>query len=68
MATDPATEKPSFEELGQGAPPSLLAEFVEFLKHNKKWWLLPILVMVGLFGVLLALASTGVAPFIYTLF
>ena len=29
---------------------------------------LPILVMVGLLGVLMALASTGVAPFIYTLF
>jgi hypothetical protein len=68
MVSDPAGDKPSFEQLGQAPPPSLLAEFVDFLKHNKKWWLVPILLMVGLFGVLLALASTGVAPFIYTLF
>jgi hypothetical protein len=68
MVSDPIQDKPSFEQLGQAPPPSLPAEFVDFLKHNKKWWLVPILLMVGLFGVLLALASTGVAPFIYTLF
>jgi hypothetical protein len=40
-----------------------------FLRSRKKYWLLPILVMMLLFGVLLVLAqSTAVAPFIYTLF
>jgi uncharacterized protein DUF5989 len=68
MEGDPSAEKPSFEQLSEAPPPSLLAEFLDFLRHNKKWWLLPILVMVGLFGILMALASTGVAPFIYTLF
>jgi hypothetical protein len=37
-------------------------------EHNKKWWLLPILVMLGLFDVLMALAVTGAAPFIDTMF
>jgi hypothetical protein len=68
MEPDRVEKKGSFEELGQSQPPSLLAELFEFLKHNKKWWLLPILVMIALFGILMALASTGVAPFIYTLF
>jgi membrane-bound ClpP family serine protease len=67
MASNPEKE-PSFEQLSDSAQPSLLAEFFDFLKHNKKWWLLPILLMIGVFGLLIALASTGVAPFIYTLF
>jgi hypothetical protein len=47
---------------------SLLGEFVEFLKTNKKWWLAPILIMMLLLGTLLLLSSTAAAPFIYTLF
>jgi hypothetical protein len=39
-----------------------------FLKQNKKWWLLPILAVLLLFGLLILLGGTGVAPFIYTLF
>jgi uncharacterized protein DUF5989 len=46
-----------------------LKEFWAFLRTRKKYWLLPILVMMLLFGVLLVVAqSTAVAPFIYTLF
>ena len=48
---------------------SLLAEFWKFLRVRKKFWLLPLLTMVVLFGVLLLLAeSSALAPFIYTLF
>jgi Family of unknown function (DUF5989) len=67
MANNPE-KKSSFEQLSQVPQPSLPAEFFDFLKHNKKWWLLPILLMIGVFGLLIALASTGVAPFIYTFF
>jgi drug/metabolite transporter superfamily protein YnfA len=45
-----------------------LSELWGFLKTNKKWWLLPILVVLLIFGLLILLSSTGVAPFIYTLF
>jgi uncharacterized protein DUF5989 len=46
-----------------------LKEFWAFLRARKKYWLLPILIMMLLFGVLLVLAqSSAVAPFIYTLF
>jgi len=46
----------------------LIAEFWLFLKHNKKWWLLPILIMLLLLGVLVLLGGTAIAPFIYPLF
>lgn len=48
---------------------SLLKEFWKFLRVRKRFWLLPLLVMMVLFGALLVLAeSSAVAPFIYTLF
>ena len=45
----------------------MLREFWDFLAHEKKWWLAPILVVLLLVGAALVLAST-VAPSIYTLF
>ncbi|MEM7299056.1 MAG: DUF5989 family protein [Bacteroidota bacterium] len=47
---------------------SFLAEYFEFLKANKKWWLAPIIVVIFLLGMLVVLGGTAVAPFIYTLF
>jgi hypothetical protein len=48
---------------------SFLVEFWKFLRVRKKFWLLPLLTMIVLFGVLLILAeSSAMAPFIYTLF
>ena len=44
-------------------------EFWDFLKVRKKYWLLPILIVLVLFGVLIVLSQgTAVAPFIYTIF
>ena len=48
--------------------PSFLQDLVMFIRHNKKWYLIPIVVSIVLLGVLIALGSTGAAPFIYTLF
>jgi hypothetical protein len=48
---------------------SFLAEFWMFLRVRKKYWLLPIMLMMVVFGGLLLLAKgSAVAPFIYTLF
>ena len=46
-----------------------LREFCSFLKQRKKFWLIPIVVLLALVGSLLILAQgSAVAPFIYTLF
>jgi uncharacterized protein DUF5989 len=48
---------------------SILAELWSFMRTRKKFWLLPILLMVLILGGLLILAQTSaIAPFIYTLF
>jgi hypothetical protein len=47
---------------------NFLADFWDFLRSNKKWWLLPILTILVLFGLLMLLSGTAAAPFIYTLF
>ena len=46
-----------------------LKEFFEFLNVRKKYWLLPILLVLVLFGGLIVLSQgSAVAPFIYTIF
>lgn len=48
---------------------SLVSELWMFMRERKKFWLLPILVVLGLFGVLIVLAQgSAIAPFIYTIF
>ncbi len=48
---------------------SLLKEFWLFLRVRKKWWLLPIIIVMVLLGALLVFAQgSALAPFIYTIF
>jgi len=48
---------------------SFIKEFWEFLKERKKYWLLPIIIVLVLFGVLIILSQgSAVAPFIYAIF
>jgi hypothetical protein len=63
-----SNEKREFEEAGHEQQMSLLQEFFAFIVENKKWWLIPIVVVLALIGVLVFLGSTGASPFIYTLF
>jgi hypothetical protein len=47
----------------------LAREMSSFLLQSKKWWLLPIFIVLIMLGVLLIFAeSSALAPFIYTLF
>jgi uncharacterized protein DUF5989 len=49
--------------------PSMAREVWAFMRVRKKWWLLPIIVMMVLVGTLLVFAQGSVlAPFIYTIF
>ncbi len=65
MKTDP---NESFEEAGRHTRPNLFAEVWGMLRQNKKYWLLPIIIVLVLIGALVILGSTAAAPFIYTLF
>jgi hypothetical protein len=48
---------------------SFLAEFWEFIRERKKYWLLPLVVVMLIFGGLIILTKgSAVAPFIYTIF
>ena len=48
---------------------SILSELWVFMRTRKKFWLMPIVIIMVLFGGLLILAQTSaIAPFIYTLF
>jgi hypothetical protein len=48
---------------------SFLREFWSFLRVRKKYWLLPIFIVMTIFGGLIVLTQgSAVAPFIYTLF
>ena len=58
----------SFRQAGEEKPISLGREIVEMLRHNKKYWMIPMLIVLLLFGVILILGATSAAPFIYTLF
>jgi hypothetical protein len=48
---------------------SFIKELWNFMRVRKKFWLLPILLMMALFGALIVISQgSAVAPFIYTLF
>ena len=48
---------------------SLLKEFWLFLKEEKKWWLVPMLLVMGVVGILVVVAmlNPALAPFLYPL-
>ncbi|MDA7835703.1 DUF5989 family protein [Candidatus Pelagibacter sp.] len=48
---------------------SFIKEFCEFIKVRKKYWLLPIIIILAIFGGLIILSQgSAIAPFIYTIF
>ncbi|MSU21510.1 MAG: hypothetical protein EXS30_08945 [Pedosphaera sp.] len=65
MEYDKRTE---FEKTGEQKDIGLFGEFVGMMKQNGKYWLIPIILILLLFGVLIILGSSAAAPFIYTLF
>jgi len=60
--------KNAFEQAAQEKQQGLLGEFWSMLKHNKKYWMAPLIILMLLLGLLIILGGTSAAPFIYTLF
>ena len=61
-----SNRKSDFESAAEKSGGGLLSELWGFLKSNKKWWLLPIVIMFLVFSFLILLTSTGLGPFIYS--
>jgi hypothetical protein len=58
-----------FEKAAHESQRSLVSEFLGFLKQSRKFWLLPlILVMLALTGLIICAANPAVAPWIYSMF
>ena len=59
-----------FEKAAEGRQTSLAREIVALLRHNKKWWLVPIIVALLAVGMVIALAVLypSAVPFLYPLF
>ena len=65
---DDGRARNDFEREADAAQQGLIAEFVDFLLHNKKWWLTPIIIVLLLVALLIVLSGSAAAPFIYTWF
>lgn len=69
MNEDANQDEKSFEEAANEASPGIVKEFLFFLRENKAWWMVPILLAFILIFVVAWMASSPVlAPFIYPLF
>ena len=57
-----------FEELKPPPRQGLIREFIGFLRHNRKVWMAPLIILLVLIGLLILVAGSSIAPFIYPLF
>ena len=57
-----------FAQEAERQTPGLARELLDWLRHNRKWWLAPLLIVLLIVGVLVVLGSTVLGPFIYPLF
>jgi hypothetical protein len=61
------TEK-NFKDLNPKSNRGLLSELLNMLLENKKYWMIPIILVLLVMGLLVILSGSSAAPFIYTLF
>jgi hypothetical protein len=61
-------KKSAFEQAQQEKQAGIVKEFILFLRYNKKYWMIPIVITLLALAVLVLLGGTAIAPFIYTLF
>lgn len=62
------SQKKQFQQEAERKRSNILFEFLAFLRHNKKWWMLPIVLILLIMGLLILLGGTALAPFLYPLF
>jgi uncharacterized membrane protein YqhA len=65
LPTSPVENEALLKRAGN---PGFLWALADFLWNSRKWWMLPLILMLIIMGVALGLVNTAAAPFIYTLF
>lgn len=65
---DRQRQSSQFAREAESGQQRFMGELWQFIAQNKKWWLTPIVIILIVFGLLIALGGTAAAPFIYTLF
>jgi Family of unknown function (DUF5989) len=68
VASDFDRAASDFDRAASQRPATFIGEFWQFVRHNKKWWLTPIVGTLLLVAVLIFLAGSGAGPLVYTLF
>lgn len=64
---DPEPED-TFLSLAETSQPGLLRELADFLVHNKRWWLVPLIAVLLILGGMIVATSTAIIPAFYMLF
>ncbi len=65
---DPQFDHEAFVRGGERKRASLAGEAVHMVRTTRKWWLLPLILLLVVLGLFLLITSTGVGPLIYTIF
>ena len=63
-----AERRNEFEQAAAESGGGFLRDYWYFIRHNKKWWLGPLVALLLILGALTLLSGTAAGPFIYTLF
>ena len=58
----------AFTKAAEQRQRGIVSEYLAFIQHNRKWWMLPIVLVLMLVAALVILGGTPVGPFVYTLF
>ncbi|MEZ5276635.1 MAG: DUF5989 family protein [Opitutaceae bacterium] len=66
--SQPERRESDFEADGPPRRRGLLRELAGFLRHNRKYWMAPLILLLLLVGLLILVAGSSIAPFIYPLF
>jgi len=63
----PSDAGKQFARQAKQASAGLLKEYWHFLRHSKKWYIIPTIVLLLLLGLLVGLSASGLMPFIYAI-
>ncbi|HEX2054576.1 MAG TPA: DUF5989 family protein [Actinomycetota bacterium] len=61
-------EPTEFEQAASGRRRGMASELSSFVWRNKRWWMIPMILVLALLGLVMLLGSTGAGAFIYPLF